>query len=79
MPFTSYNLTNHSAQFGSTNITYPFTFELTMHANGFNDRYHYIVRKNSEAAQWQLIKAWLTDTNMVVVKEYPVPQTTNGP
>jgi hypothetical protein len=53
---------------------------MTVHANEINDRYHYTIRKVSVAAPWELLKAWLSDTNMTVLKEYPVPhQLTNGP
>jgi hypothetical protein len=41
--------------------------------NGDSSTYHYDVDRTSKDSPWKLQKAWQTDTNGQLVKEYPVP------
>ena len=48
----------------------------TLHASKNNDGhfvYYYTVEKASETNDWQLQRAWRTDTNGQVVEEFRVP------
>jgi hypothetical protein len=41
--------------------------------NGDSSTYHYDVDRASKDSPWKLQRAWQTDTNEHLVKEYPVP------
>jgi hypothetical protein len=45
--------------------------------NGDSSTYHYQVDRASESSPWKLQKAWRTDTNDCLIKEYLVPQETH--
>jgi hypothetical protein len=57
----------------NTNLTYPVSLTLMVHANDVNERYHYTIAKATGTNEWQMRRAWCSDTNEVVLKEFPVP------
>jgi RNA polymerase sigma factor (sigma-70 family) len=73
IPWISFDHPGGTAHYLNTNLTFPVTLTLTVHANDANDRYHYTVAKAAKTGEWQLQKAWRTDTNGVILNEYPVP------
>jgi RNA polymerase sigma factor (sigma-70 family) len=74
IPWFSHNTNGGTWHMVNTNLgNYPITLTLTVHANDVNDRYHYTITKASGTNGWQLQKAWCSDTNGIVLKQFPVP------
>jgi RNA polymerase sigma factor (sigma-70 family) len=73
IPWISFDRPGGTAHYINTNLTLPVSLTLTVHANDVNERYHYTVTKVAETNEWQLQKAWCSDTNGIVLKQFPVP------
>ena len=59
--------------FAGTNLgNYPVRLTFTMHAASSDNRFCYSIGKISTTTSWQLEKAWLSDTNDRVVKEFSI-------
>jgi len=67
IPWISFDRPNGMAHFINTNLSFPVSLTLTVHANDVNERYHYTIAKITKANDWQLHKAWCSDTNGTVV------------
>ncbi len=50
----------------------PNSQTIGFHKNGDSSTYHYTVARNSKNGAWKLQKAWRTDSNGHLMKEYPV-------
>ena len=74
IPWFSHDLKTDTWHSSNTNLeSYPFSLTLTVHANDPNERFHYTIEKASQTNDWQLQKAWRTDTNGGVAEEFSVP------
>ena len=73
IPWISFDRPGSTAHYSNTNLSFPVSLTLTVHANDVNERYHYTVTKAAETNEWQLQKAWRADTNGIILNEYPVP------
>ncbi len=73
IPWISFDRPNGTAHYINTNLTFPVSLTLTVHANDVHERYHYTVTKAAETNEWHLQKAWRADMNGQVMEEFPVP------
>jgi hypothetical protein len=53
---------------------YPDSLTLDLLKKGDSSTYHYEFSRVSKTSPWKLQKAWQTDSNEHLVKDYPVPQ-----
>jgi len=54
---------------------YPNSLTLDLLKKSSSSTYHYGFTRATKTSPWKLQKAWQTDKNQRLVKEYPVPQT----
>ena len=53
-------------------VSYPVERTFFATKDGENFQYHYTVLKRTKTDQWELRKAWQTDANGKIIKEFPL-------
>ena len=72
IPWVTFDHPGGTAHVINTNLTFPLSLTLIVHANDINERYHYTVTKATQTNEWHLQKAWCSDTNEIVLQEFSI-------
>ncbi len=70
IPWLTFDHLGSTPHFAKTNLVFPLSLTLVVHATNINESYHYTVRKMTQTNTWQLQAAWRADAKGNVLQAY---------